>query len=699
MSDEIKDALDAVVAGTTKARAELCELIQPDQYVGEVFSIAYEAAKVQIHDYHRRQVGGIPALCFLLATRISPDTTDIEPFAEDSSIILLRVMDAIALPDSAHAEEVRVGRARDVSGETASGKHTDEIMDTQARERFGYAGVSCRILGTFYIEQNENKPPYLCFGSDISNYYPSRGLKVYKPVGKALETIVNYVRPADKTASAIESVLLGRVRYASTDRKRQNVDNVPVVIYPTDLLAQKTAVFGMTRVGKSNTMKIIAQSVYNLRQKSQRLRIGQIIFDPNGEYANENEQDKNKQDNKDALKNVYKSMGADVEKENEVVTYGLNRHDDDPDRKLMKLNFYLPDNLQTGKEIIDNLLAGDSSKYLSNFRDVVFDAPDEKDYSAITRFNRRALFYRALLHKAGFGAPASISPSTRGLFNKTGNVSIIKALRQSEELEHKLAAEHKFAAETFENEKPSWGQLGEAAKIIRDFIHDDKTGYAKFEKEYREQSSSGESWADDDLKKILEMFYYPNGSRLAGKAVVYHSEGVGTDYADDIYNDLRDGKLVIVDQATGDPDINDDSARRIMIKIFQSNMDIFRSAKDPPGILIYVEEAHNILPSDRTADLKDIWVRAAKEGAKFNIGMVYSTQEVSSIQSNILKNTANWFIGHLNNTDETKKLKQYYDFANFEGSILRAQDKGFLRVKTLSNPYIIPVQVNKFEIE
>ena len=693
MSEKMKDALDAAinVAEMAKARAELCELIQSGQYVGEVFSIAYETSKVQIHDHHRRKVGGIPALCFLLATRISPNTTDIKPFDEDSSVILLRVMDAIALPDSEQVEEVRVARARDVSGETAPGKHMDQIMDDQTQHRFGYAGVGCRIIGTFYIEQGERNLHYLCFGSDISNYYPNRGLKVYKPVGKALEAIVNYVRPADKTASTAEPVSLGRVRYASADRKWQNVDSVPVVIYPTDLLAQKTAVFGMTRIGKSNTMKIIAQSIYNLRQKEQKLRIGQIIFDPNGEYANENEQDKNKQDNKDALKNVYKSMGAGVKKENEVATYGIDKHDDDPDRKFMKLNFYLLDNLQTGKEIIDNMLAGDRSKYLSNFRDVVFDAPDKRDYPAMTRFNRRVLFYRALLHKAGFRAPENMSPITSGLFRKQKEVSIMEALQKSKK--------HSGAAQILEKETLSWHQIGEVAKIIRDFIRqDEEDEYTNFEKEYRKSSSSGESWADDELQKILEMFHYPNGSRLVGRALVYHSQKVETDYTDDIYKDLEDGKLVIVDQSTGDPDINADSARRIMTKIFQSNLAAFRSAKTPPGILMYVEEAHNILPSDRTADLKDIWVRAAKEGAKLNIGMVYSTQEVSSIQSNILKNTANWFIGHLNNTDETKKLKQYYDFANFEGSILRAQDKGFLRVKTLSNPYVIPVQVNKFEI-
>jgi DNA helicase HerA-like ATPase len=177
----------------------------------------------------------------------------------------------------------------------------------------------------------------------------------------------------------------------------------------------------------------------------------------------------------------------------------------------------------------------------------------------------------------------------------------------------------------------------------------------------------------------------------------YHSPSRTSDVSEEIYKHLVDGKIVILDLSVGDVAQRDRLSKRIAQHIFESSMATFSRGTQPPHIVIYVEEAHNLI--GRTEPLTETWPRIVKEGAKARIATVYATQEVSSIHPNILSNTENIFVSHLNNENEFRELAKFYDFKDFENSIMHTQDVGFNRVKTLSNPFVIPVQIDKFNPE
>ena len=696
---------------TAKAVHELVTLIQPDRCVGDLISMDYDTAEVLIHDRLRQDVGGVPHGCLLLATRIKPDDESLDLYDAQTSLILLRALRASALPNEVEMKQARLEagqRAVQTPDNWDEGGKTDQFTLDQMR----YAGAHCRILGTFRMnltiikDANNNKETtvwQLEFGGDIDNFYSGQGMKIYKPAEQALERIVNFPRwedmNADEDTNADSApVPIGKLRYAASIRNLETAEAVPVYMTTEDLLAQRTALFGMTRTGKSNTTKTIADAVFQLRISKSTQRVGQLIFDPNGEYANENSQDQG------CLKNVaVVSPVAD-----DVVTYGLTTHPNDLDRKITKFNFFgdaIPigtdtgkqafdealQSLYQGKDLVNDALQEETSGYVRSFINADITAPTDVDNSGANTRYRRALFvYKSALYAAGF-QPLTRTISIKGLFSK----DILAKMKQDDDLSSSVVHIEK------DNNIP-WDI---ARNFCRGFSKWVQTKpFEEFDTAYAAKHSENRSWSDDLLLGLLRIFENTRGFAFMGNARQWHDLESTTDYADDIVNHVRSGRLVIFDQALGDPSMNKRAAARIMHRIFVAQQQAFvrpetdenDEIKKPPPVIIYVEEAHTLLPKGSEIDTTNIWARIAKEGAKFNIGLVYSTQEPSSIQTNILKNTENWFIAHLNNTDETRQLSKYNDFADFTDSITKVNETGFLRVRTLSSPYTLPVQIKKF---
>jgi len=136
-----------------------------------------------------------------------------------------------------------------------------------------------------------------------------------------------------------------------------------------------------------------------------------------------------------------------------------------------------------------------------------------------------------------------------------------------------------------------------------------------------------------------------------------------------------------------------------MIAVFQHQEEKFVENQLPGNdyIQLYFEEAHNLFPKDEDLDTPDIYKRIAKEGAKFHIGMIYSTQSVTTINPDLLAQTENFFIAHMSSQDELRALiKTNLFFKNFERDILKAKTVGYLRIMTRSHRYVIPAQIKKF---
>lgn len=676
----------------------LTDAVQEERNIGDLISMDYDTAEVLIHDEMKKSVGGIPHGCLLIATRMKPDATpDLDD--PDAKLILLRVLGSSKLPNDIEMQQKRLDSAKRAS-DSPSNYDEDRITDTFTLNQMRFAGAHCRILGTFQPMFNPDTELYeLAYGEDIDNFYAGQGMKIYKPAGDGLRRIINYTKGENAAEPRIE---IGRLRYSASSDSPNAPESVPVEMTTSDIIAKRTALFGMTRTGKSNTVKTIADAVFRMRLRDNPVRVAQLIIDPDGEYANENAQDQGALRN---LNNIAPSVDG------EVVIHSFIEREGDKYRRVMKVNFYggrIPPkinskedydkalaSLYAGKEIINQRLQTETGGYVQAFVSTDITAPvDVSGVGYRTRYDRAIFIYRAILHRAGFDVPSkSKSISVQGLFSK----DIIKAMSDDENM-------LRFAPMLEKNAQLTWDQAADFCQALSVWKASQNSSYKKFNDAYR-KNHDGRDWHDDRINGLLRIFENTRGMQAIRECRNWHGANQNQeDPVDRILADLAEGYLVILDQALGSPEMNQQSAKQIMWRIFERQQHHFVNPtvgddgrlQKPPPIIVYVEEAHTLLPKGNEKDATEIWPRIAKEGAKFNIGLVYSTQEPSSVQTNILTNTENWFLSYLNSSNETRELDRYYDFADFTPSIRKTKEPGFVRVRTHSSPYTMPVQIHRF---
>jgi hypothetical protein len=218
------------------------------------------------------------------------------------------------------------------------------------------------------------------------------------------------------------------------------------------------------------------------------------------------------------------------------------------------------------------------------------------------------------------------------------------------------------------------------------------------------QTVNAATWQScEPFMAVLTVFDANVGSAVLNRIktlVDFHDPASRGDLADKVWEDLVAGRLVIVDLSIGSDEVTKILSERLVFRLIDRANQRFRANLENVPIQIVVEEAHNLFDrskSGKSTVKDDPWVRLAKEAAKYGMGLVYATQEVTSVDKRILSNTSNWIVAHLNSDNETRELSHYYDFAVFAEGLRKVEDRGYARMKTFSGKYIVPVQIAKFD--
>jgi len=506
------------------------------------------------------------------------------------------------------------------------------------------------------------------FAGDVNAIVSAHRYKVYAPTEELLDLIVNGIVRDEMRFT------IGKLRMTECELPFNNLPHpdVRVAISVKDFLGFRTAMFGKTRLGKSNVVKLIASAVIEAAAASNSA--GQLIFDVNGEYANDNPQDDNL-----SLRTKY----AD-----KCVVYALKPRSETPSRPL-RLNFY--EQPESTIEAIASLLRqhNKDSNYIQSFSAVKLPAIreiSEKPANESIRDVRKIQIYWAILKKAGFDADEA----------KLRKLGLRSA--RARDFDPGFSEKLRNAAHGHDGAEPppsitNLQQLVNELEVIQRYRIENPSA------QELKSKSSGDPVFDDDAAALIDFLAPKSGSgpSILRRFREYHAPDA-TDFVSEVRAAINDSMTVILDLGNATDELRRYFADMLSREIFSLQEQKFVANElGDHFVQLYFEEAHNLFPRD-AKELTDVYSRFAKEGAKFHIGVVYSTQSPSTISQELLAQTENFFVGHLSSQDEVRALERVQvAYQEVGQEIMRSKSPGFMRMLTFSHRFAVPLQADRFE--
>lgn len=170
---------------------------------------------------------------------------------------------------------------------------------------------------------------------------------------------------------------------------------------------------------------------------------------------------------------------------------------------------------------------------------------------------------------------------------------------------------------------------------------------------------------------------------------------------ENVFEQLKAGKTVVVDLSLKD-NIEASIISTILVrKLFENNKTYFTSQEEDKIVnaVLCVEEAQNVLSEEFVKSNSNPFVRVAKEGRKFGLGLIAITQRPSAISEEIRTQAENFFTFHLGNSDDIRALIK--SNINFDGVIAKFIQtetiKGNCFMVTADQSFALPIRVVNFE--
>lgn len=592
---------------------------------------------------------------FLYAMACSEPAQDLHAPATDQirsdMMIVLRVQSIAGLPDDLN-REAQVCRA--LLSRTLPDNTSWDSPDVN------WGILECDVVGCYtQPELGQNQP---LFSSNLTLNYPATCFHLFQPTAHISEILTN------GTVNLVNQIELGVLRGGDDLVYRQRLH--PVRISMADICGKRTAMFGKTRLGKSNVVKLIAQGMLDVT--ANQPSVGQIIFDVNGEYANSNPQDGDT-----ALAFVYSAR---------CVSFFLTDLMGNPDAKLLRFNFY--QRADEALEVMAQMLPAhvSESPELRIFflcRLPKLDRLADENEIEFRRKARKLMLFWTLLEAVGCEYDSSHMKSW--LQSKGLESPFSPGFSQTVRTAAYLEVMNKPPPSTPFDFTSMLLELRTVARFAKMFANDPSL------------NPQGQHIFDNDETLMINMLC-GNGFALdlLRPCRQFHSPHA-SHFTEDILRALHDSKTIIVNLSSATDRILRYFAQSICTSIFQEQERKFVSnTLENRYVQVYFEEAHNIFPTSNSTALS-IYSRFAKEGAKFNIGIVYCTQSPSTVNKDLLAQTENFFIGHLSSKLEASYLSDaQLAFSGCERQILRNRTPGFMQVLTFSHRYVVPVQAHMY---